>query len=333
MYLSWHQSIEQYRNCMKNIFLLKLLLLTISFNLQSQNDRKLKISKSNGFYKEYYVKKDNKKVKDGSYVKYRHALLGIAHYGIALSETGYYKNNVQDSIWQYYYNKYPLNSIKATGYYINGVKEGDWISYYIGTKEKDYSLSCNKKNIWKIDSLSMSVNYNPENIRSNGIYFKGTKVGLWRYYFNGNVYLEFNHTANMPIYDLRNLYIQNDTSKFTKPHFVGGTEFLVNYLNKAFFPEPHKHKTGNVIIEFTISKYGSVRDFNIVENSSNKAFGKQVLYEIENLPHDWIPSFLHGIAKETTYKIKVSLETCEEQGVNTLTYRSKTYKMDYEFLE
>ncbi len=316
---------------MKNIILLNLLILIL--NLQAQEERKLKIKKSKGFYSEYFVKKDNKKVKDGSYIKYRHALIGIAHYGIALSETGYYKNNAKDSIWQYFYNEYPLNSVKGIGQYANGLKEGDWMSFYLGSEEIDYSLTYNKKNIWKIDSLSMFLNYSLEKIRSSGIFFRDNKVGLWRYYYNGNIYLEFNHTSNKPIYDPNNLYPQNEIVGFVKPHFIGGNELIIEYLNEVLYPEPYKHKLGVVIIEFTVDTYGSVKDFIIVENRSNKIFGKDALHAIKNLPHEWIPSFSNRIAKDTTYQIKVSLETCNEQGPHTITYWSKNYQIKYEFIE
>jgi hypothetical protein len=308
--------------------ILLISILSSTLDLFSQVETKFKVKKSFSFIEEYYVLKDNKEIKEGSYVKYQQKLLGIGQYGFAILETGIYKNNVRDSIWEFYYDEFPINSIKEKGNYRNGIKEGEWVTYYLLNGVADASISYHNKNKRKKDTILLTVNHDIEKIRSNGVFFHDKKIGLWRYYKEGELYLEFNHSSNEVKYDLHKIYtIKDSLNILERPHFIGGNDFLTYYLNKTTSPKPNDHRIGVVHIEFTIDEFGTAKNFIIKENSSNKSFGKYILNKVINLPHEWIPSFSNGKANESTYWIEASLELTNMRNSHTVSYDHKTYTL------
>jgi TonB family protein len=96
---------------------LSLIITTIiSGNLFAQTTRVTNEDKSLGIREKYYVLKSDKNIKEGAYAEY--AILGDQ-----LVCEGSYKNNLRDSIWNYYNYQHKLAEF---GKFENGEKIGVW---------------------------------------------------------------------------------------------------------------------------------------------------------------------------------------------------------------
>ena len=114
--------------------ILTLLLLTIITFATTAQELKLvtKTSQSNPFtsYKEeYYVLKDNKKIRHGSYKKWVNGRISLE---------GFHKNDNMDSTWTTYSS---LGHIVSTGNYANNTKVGLWKFYDKDEPEQVYNYS------------------------------------------------------------------------------------------------------------------------------------------------------------------------------------------------
>lgn len=253
--------------------------------------------------------------------------MGIANYSPTVLEYGFYKNNLKDSIWEYYFNNPSRNLIKEKGYYLKGKRYGEWASFYFSNQESDFSLLYHKKNKRKIDTLIIKIDHKLQYLRSTGVYLNNIKTGLWQYFMNGSLILEFNHTFDLLIYDSLGLYENFESKPLIKPYFIGGKEYLTYLLLYNISPSPNHYRQGTVVIEFIVNKNGKAKDFVIKDNSSNKAFGMYVLSVVSNLSHEWLPSFSYGIAQDCTYRIEVSQVKTNEKGSNMAIYNDKFYKI------
>lgn len=316
---------------MKRIILINVLFIIFSTSLISQEKRKLKVKRTDRIIEEYYLQKRNgKKGKDGSYIKYKNVPYDIAQYRIAVLERGFYHNNIRDSIWEYYYDDYPINSIKERGFYSNGMKNGLWESFYFTDEKKEVSGQVHYKSKKKIDTLLLNIAHTESSKRAKGIIRDNVKVGIWEYYYNGKLYLQFNHTTFEPVYDVIKIYSNIESDSIIKPHFIGDIKMLNYYLNKQISPRPNIDKLGYAVIEFAIDKFGSVNNFNLKENSSNKSFGKYVLDQVENLPHEWIPGFINGQATSMKYYITVYFDTAEGKESNIVGMGDVWYQIYFD---
>ena len=97
---------------MKNIVIF-LVFIFIKTSCIGQKTKLIKNNIGNNSSEVYYVLKDNRKMKHGSYKRYL---------GKNLIEEGFYKNGVKDSIW----NEYLFEEKFCSGIYLNGIKAGIW---------------------------------------------------------------------------------------------------------------------------------------------------------------------------------------------------------------
>src|ERR1700749_4411461 len=98
---------------------LSLLAIIISMSLFDQTKRVTNEDKSLGIKEKYDVLKSDKTVKEGAYAAY-------TIFGNQLLCEGFYKNNLKDSIWNYYNFQ---NRLAEFGKYANGAKVGVWNAF------------------------------------------------------------------------------------------------------------------------------------------------------------------------------------------------------------
>jgi len=95
---------------------LSLIAIIISGHLFAQTQKVTNEDKSLGIKEKYYVLKSDKNIKEGAYAAY-------AIFGDQLVCEGSYKNNLKDSIWNYYNYQHKLVEF---GKYEKGEKAGIW---------------------------------------------------------------------------------------------------------------------------------------------------------------------------------------------------------------
>jgi len=98
---------------------LSLIAITISINLLAQTKSVTNEDQPSGLKEKYHVLKSNKNIKEGPYAAY-------SIYGDQLVCEGLYKNNLKDSVWNYYNFQHKLAEF---GSYSNGEKVGIWNAF------------------------------------------------------------------------------------------------------------------------------------------------------------------------------------------------------------
>ena len=99
--------------------ILSLIAITISANLFAQTKEITNWDSYLGIKEKYHVLESDKNIKEGAYTAYTIS-------DDKLICKGYYKNNLKDSIWNYYSR---LNKLAEFGKYLNGEKVGVWNAY------------------------------------------------------------------------------------------------------------------------------------------------------------------------------------------------------------
>ncbi len=81
--------------------------------------------------------------------------------------------------------------------------------------------------------------------------------------------------------------------------------FMVWIAKHLEYPEGHETEDAMVVVSFIVSKTGEIKDIQIVSESEEKAFGKQVVALLESCPK-WIPGKLaDGTPTDVSYTLPV----------------------------
>jgi protein TonB len=116
-----------------------LLLAILSAQLSAQDHLQALVksgTKSNKIKEYYYVLKDNKTVRDGSYELYLNDYL---------IESGYYKNGQRDSVWQVFHRN---GTVLSQKWYTQGKPTGVWHFYNgRGIEQWSYDFAAGKSTV------------------------------------------------------------------------------------------------------------------------------------------------------------------------------------------
>lgn len=132
---------------------------------------KNKISKDN--YEIFYVLKSDNSIKHGHYELYENKELKLS---------GYYKSNVKDSIWTFYYSAPLSKKISAKGLYSNNKRIKLWEFYnHEGKLAQTFDF-----NTYTLNNLVDSIEEKKQNLIMNGKYKGLIYVDKNASYKNGN---------------------------------------------------------------------------------------------------------------------------------------------------
>jgi len=97
----------------------------------------------------------------------------------AIEKTGYFKNNVPDSLWTYYYES---GSVKMRGTMRNGVNHGLW-EYFFENGNRSMAgmiMDSKREGVWM-------YYYENGQIKSQGEYKADVKQGIWNYFYEEGI--------------------------------------------------------------------------------------------------------------------------------------------------
>lgn len=219
---------------MKSVVL--IILTSISLISLGQETKKIKLKKSSNEQEVFYALKENENVKHGQYELYFNKWLKLS---------GYYSNNLKDSIWTEY--TYTGNKIWE-GRYKGGAKNGIWTTFSHTGK-----------------------------IESKGKYENDMRIGVWEFYnIKGELVQKFDFENKEIIY--------NDTSKMTSmfpihggiydgliyvdslPTYASGETDFFQFLAKNLqYPSKaiEENISGLVLISVFVSENGELSDFEV----------------------------------------------------------------------
>lgn len=267
---------------------LSIALFLGILSLNAQDLKKVKVkNKSNGYKEIYHVLKTDKTVKHGAYTK--------TDIKGNILKTGFYKNNVKDSLWNIYIPG--TNLVKSQGYYKDGFRDINWVHF-----------GFDQNNVYRLISY--------------GNYDKGEKTGVWEYKNSSNqTFFKTNYSENKILNsDLKSTKIEYYVNE--KPH-VADTEHPAFYdggleiCNKSIkisskvplLQSANGTKTEQVVlISFIIDENGVASDHKI-EKSVNAECDEKAYFAVLNIPNRWVPARVNGKFVESKFILPVTVKT------------------------
>lgn len=272
-------------------------LLLSALNINAQETRFV-FKKLNGkVFEEYYVIKENKKIKHGQYVKYTLSSfdegknLWLLNEGIImLLESGNYNYGRKQGIWtDYAYN----NKISEIYNYDVDTLNGEFYSYWSDSvKSKSKPVYSNQKKS-KNDIFTIDVQKDSLPVHIYGFYCKGKECSVWSYYNTMNVlYFQYNYDNKILVNDsYNNLYnVKVDTVKEIKhPIFIlGGNSELRDGLKQLLQYFPFE-KNIKVSIKLNVDRTGTVLSCELLNLPISKRKIKKLNRDLNSYKGAFIP--------------------------------------------
>lgn len=295
-----------------------LFFCTVAYSQETVlvSKKKPPLNNQLGYMEEYYVLKADKKVKHGSYVKLNESFMGNS-----LHSTGSYINGKKHGLWQTYY--VGINNLKEKGYYKDDLRDSIWQYFY---PEGDYKALVEVPSAEGKSSLQIQ-NVNPV-MSKFGVYRNGKVAGVWEY-FNEveKTILKFDHnTKNV-------LFIEGQTPENHSAGYMG-TEFLLytHLYDTLDFQGLMKtiqnwsnQKPGKLIFTFNINEQGGIDNIWCAEKTiENKKIYARVIEVMESLNGHFYPRKVNGVYQPETKKITFDLivEKRESHSMSADSYAS-----------
>jgi hypothetical protein len=166
-------------------FLILLYSLAfISIASYSQQTKKVyKKSKNRLIVEEFYVLKDDKTIKNGTYLKYIKPFL-IESF---LQEFGNYDHNGKTGVWFFFRSFHPQNPLSIIGEFKDGQRTGKWAYFYppdFKSNDGLYLLGLKKANDFFSDRNGLHVTLDTTGLKLavTGNFENNYKIGRWNYY-------------------------------------------------------------------------------------------------------------------------------------------------------
>jgi hypothetical protein len=266
------------------ITLAALLVLTNLTLVHAQELIKKKRS-NKGVTEEFYVLKEDNKVKHGAALTTVLDLLDNK----SIVEFGQYAYNKKSGKWLSFYFVDPSNSLKAAGHYANDLKQGNWRYYYpvySTTNNIHTMLGAGKKTSvveTKKDAKTFQVTYDTagQQIMNMGEYKDDKMVGVWQYYSRSG-YLVHSYDHDSREFASNNLR-EKDNDFLV---YLGGPERFYNFYHTA----QQEIGTQSPIKETSEAVYEVERDgnFKLLNNYGDENYKIQTEQILKAIPNDWI---------------------------------------------
>lgn len=283
-----------------------ILLLVCSNSFGQQT--KFVLKDRGGFKEEYYVLKNEKKIRHGTYVKYRQPL---GEYVII--ESGNYSNGEKNGLWEIFYNSFARNTwnaIKEKGNYVNGKKNGIWTYYYLDTMTNLTNIETFGQKRKK-DSINLSIDQRNAKLKLAGMYLNDKRVGEWTSLnYLGNLSQKYNFSTETLLYD-ESVIDSLQYNQNRRPLFVGGYSNLNDFLYRNLDIGDFINKIGKdstyAIAQFTIDEQGKAADIVVTSNSDNKILKEEFSRVINLNDFNWIPGLKDGQKEKFALKLRVDI--------------------------
>ncbi|MEI6576712.1 MAG: hypothetical protein WCO63_11090 [Bacteroidota bacterium] len=327
------------------LFWITLIILICHETYSQETKFVLKVHQD--FKEEYYVLKSDKKIKHGTYVKYKHML-----FGVQLIESGLYKNGLKTGLWEFYNQARAvntMNSIRERVLYKNGKKNGIFTSYYLDTIP-DLKHSQVYEGKRRTDSVSVELAPESLKLKLAGIYKDDQRIGEWSALNeNAELFQKFDFSKGRLLFD-SSLKDSSEYNKNRVPLFIGGLPCLIDFLADAFdytlFDSFLVFDSTSVVLHFKIDSLGHVSEAQLLQSGlarkkpkiffdsisiviervhidtlghnsepkmqdiryANKKLRKEAIRLVNLTEGNWIPALKNGNAVSLEYKIKFTLK-------------------------
>ncbi len=291
-------------------------------------ETKFVLKEGQGFTEEYDVLKSNKKVKHGTYVKYRQP---FGQYVII--ESGAYQNGEKHGQWETFYNetsRKTWNKLKEKGNFVNGKKNGLWTYYYLDTAANTTNVEKSGAN-GKSKSVNVSIDQKNEKLRQAGMFLNDKRVAEWvSFDHEGEVFQRYNFSKSKLIFE-KSLEDSTSYNANRKPLFIGGlpclSNFLANNVNYVQIVSKVDRDSTYATINFIIDEQGKTQSVDIVTNYDNKPFKDEIQRLISLTDFYWLPGLKEGLKIALPYTLRYNIvRTVNDQNF-------KSWQTSFEIVE
>lgn len=291
-------------------------------------ETKFVLKEGQGFTEEYDVLKSDKKVKHGTYVKYRQP---FGQYVII--ESGAYQNGEKHGQWETFYNetsRKTWNKLKEKGNFVNGKKNGLWTYYYLDTAANTTNVEKSGAN-GKSKSVNVSIDQKNEKLRQAGMFLNDKRVAEWvSFDHEGEVFQRYNFSKSKLIFE-KSLEDSTSYNANRKPLFIGGlpclSNFLANNVNYVQIVSKVDRDSTYATINFIIDEQGKTQSVDIVTNYDNKPFKDEIQRLISLTDFYWLPGLKEGLKIALPYTLRYNIvRTVNDQNF-------KSWQTSFEIVE
>lgn len=269
---------------MKSIFLILFSAFICVFPVLSQDLKKKKVT-SGDYIEEYFVLKENKKIKHGQYLKFKKDMLDRK----ILVEIGNFDKNIKSGTW---YSFFSHGSIKSYGAYVMDKKEGPWIEYYRYKGEYVLSPFAGIRHSAQINEEgALEINTEGLNISAEGAYQSNSKVGIWDYYSKeGHMLHKYDHSNDSLIENT-----MAGHSDLYCPYLGGFDRFIMLYVgirDDIHFGIVAPSVTSEAIFKLDLKKHPYKLELDY--RSGDPIFAEKIFDILREMPPDWARGLLNS---------------------------------------
>ncbi|MFC5271961.1 TonB family protein [Adhaeribacter terreus] len=262
-------------------FLFFVLCCALVLNAKAQELKKVvDYNSQQRIREEFYVLKANEKIKHGEYKQITTAYKTVV-------EKGFYKNNLKDSTWTYYFPG--TEHILAQGNYLNDQKSGIWHECAFA----DNTIFLSEK----------------------GLYKNGERAGSWQFFnAEGEVIKVYDYSLNKIYYEKPlpdslefDVFVNNtwekrklDSAPSLIPDKFGNELISKAFINNISYPmdAARAGAEGTVVIAFSVNEEGNATDF-YVKTKLYPSLDAEALRVTKLMPRKFQPGILNGRAVTT----------------------------------
>lgn len=277
-----------------------------------------------GEVEEYNVLATDRKMRQGSYVRYR----PMTFAGVAVMEAGGYDHGLKEGEWQVFTQEQPWNCLLSKGTYHGGVPEGLW-SYYHYKLQRGSPFGRGHSQAAKTTpneagsqaGFSVNITDTTAMVQAQGLYAQGKRVGVWLYYDRqGRVIHKVDYFGNQLLY-WRPETGQAVSGQAATSHpvlYLGGKERLkeeiYHSMDSNFNVLYDVAKSGVVEFSFAVDIAGQRTGVSLASGASPTRYEKLLLASLGRVPATWLPQAVAGKLVAADYRVRITTRSEPHDG-------------------
>ena len=302
---------------MKLSLLMTVLLWAGALRATAQPETRLvQVRTFAGEVEEYNVLVADKKVRQGSYVRYR----PMTSAGVAVLEVGGYDHGLKVGEWKFFSQKQPWNCLLSKGPYHAGVPEGVWSYYHYKLQRgspfvrgKSQAATTTPNGTHAKAGYSVNIIDTTAVVQAQGLYAQGNRVGVWLYYDRqGQVIQKIDHFGNRLLYwrPETGPAVSGEAAASHPVLYLGGKERLQEEIYHSLDGEFNVlygvARSGVVEFRVAVDAAGQCTGAALSAGDSPTHYEKLLLAALDRVPATWLPQAVAGKPVAAEYCIRIT---------------------------
>jgi hypothetical protein len=301
---------------LKKVLLAWALLLPAWPVLAQVETKPIQVRTFEGEVEEYNVLVTDKKVRQGSYVRYR----PMTFAGLAVMEAGGYDHGLKEGEWRVFSQERPWNCLLSKGTYHAGVPEGMWAYYHFKLQRggpfgrgNSQAATATPNGADPKTGYSVSITDTTAALQAQGLYAHGKRVGVWVYFDRqGQVIQKIDHFGNQLLYwrPETGPVVSGVAAASHPALYLGGKERLkeeiYHSMDSNFNVLYGAAKSGVVEFVFAVDAAGQRTGVSLATKASPTRYEKLLLAALDRVPATWLPQAAGGQLVAAEYRVRIT---------------------------